>query len=64
MEPKTEKEYQDNKLPFVKTQYGVFDPSTGKVVPCKSREYAHGIGGRFIPMVRHVSEWLEDKGGE
>lgn len=59
-------DYQENKWPYVHTQYGVFDPKQGKVIPLPSREraqdLAHDSKWGFGPaMVRHISDWLPDE---
>lgn len=58
-------EYQEKKLPYVRRQYGVLDPTMGGVIICKSREHAvKGIEAdpRFTLMSRTVSDWMEDWG--
>jgi hypothetical protein len=64
-DPRPKEEYVKYKLPFVKTQYGVHDNTSGGVILCANRDQAHRTvesdPDRWTPMVRHVSEWLEDK---
>jgi hypothetical protein len=61
----SEHEYVKHKLPFVKTQYGVYDNTVGRIVICNGRETAHAAADRYperyTPMKRSISEWLEDR---
>lgn len=61
----TFKDYQDHKWPYVRKQYGAFDPRSGQVF--------HLTGDRddalaaikacpeYALMSRHVSDWLPDE---
>jgi len=61
----TEMDFQNNKRPFVRMQFGVLDATSGGVSICSNRETAHAAVERFperyTPMKRHVSEWVKDE---
>lgn len=59
-----EQDYEDYKLPFVKTQYGVWDRRSGSLTICKNEEQRDRVvelePDRWTPMKRHVSAWVQD----
>lgn len=63
-ELRTEQEFKDLKLPYVKAEYGVINPMSGKVIEVDSIDYAKTLKGLIADSMivrRHVSEWLEYK---
>lgn len=58
------KEYQNQKLPYVKREYGVVNPQSGNVIPVECLAHARKMVGFMDSMLvfRPVGEWLEYKG--
>jgi hypothetical protein len=61
MEPKTRQDYEAQKLPFVKKQFGVYDKVDGQVYVCsgyaQAKRAKQNDAERYILMDRSVSEW-------
>lgn len=61
-ELKTCREFEDDKrkLPYVKREYGVVNPQSGKVIEVECLDYAKKMVGYMHSMIvfRSVSEWL------